>query len=142
MAEFEMKDVVDFLEDYLDFEELEDKVVGLKGIDWNPFDEDQDEYEGVWAEMHHNWQLLWDAVCAVTNTLERVVIGGVMLSNQEKHKAAVETLDRAIRLKWYLEPFDGPAINMLVKASVSWWNSVDWGIGIEDIEPLVELDSE
>jgi hypothetical protein len=59
-------------------------------------------------------------------TAERIVVNGIELSAPEKHRAVVAALDRAIRLPWYAEPFDGPLLDMIVVGAVNKWNSIDW----------------
>lgn len=123
----EEKEVIDALIKYAEVPSLTLKLKALKGIDWNPFDEDNDEYIGIFGEMNHNCDLLWDATCAIVHTAERLVVGGISLSNQQKHKSVVEALDRMIRVPFFLEPFDGLLIDMLVTAAVKWFNKIGWG---------------
>lgn len=126
-VEFDYHEIVDFLEDFLEIPTIVQKLEKLKNeFDWNPFDEDEDEYVGVFAEVNHNADLVWDLATAIVGTLEAVVIGGLSLTSQEKHKAAKEALDRAIRLPWYAEPFDGPMIDLTIGFVVRHLNSVGW----------------
>ncbi len=140
-VEFDYKEIADFLEDFLEIPHIVEKLERLKDeFDWNPFDEDQDAYVGVFAEVSHNADLVWDLTCAVCNTLEAVVVGGLSLTSQEKHRAAKEALDRAIRLPWYAEPFDGPMIDLMIGFAVRHLNSVGWttpeGLA-EDVETAI-----
>lgn len=130
MAEvkIEKDELVSFLIDYLDIEGVKGKLSGLKQIDWNPFDDDGDEYDTVFAEIRHNWDLIWDALTALVQTAERIVVGGVTLTNVQKHEAVVSALDKALVLPWYMEPFDGVALGMLVASAVKFMNKVDWGV--------------
>lgn len=132
-------EIVEFLVDYLDLENVEDRIGELRGIDWNPFDDDGDEYEGAWEEMVHNWELVSQAARSLVSVAERIVIGGISLSNQQKHEAVVGALDRAVNAPWYLEAFDGPAISMIVSMAVGWMNAVNWGIGQDEVESKIHL---
>jgi hypothetical protein len=125
-VEIELDEIVDFLIEDLGIEALSEKMTALGGIDWNPFDEDGDEYESIWSEMQHNFSLVWQATDALVFTAERIVVNGIELSAPEKHRAVVAALDRAIRLPWYAEPFDGPLLDMIVVGAVNKWNSIDW----------------
>ena len=125
-VEIELDEIVDFLIEDLGIEALSEKMTALGGIDWNPFDEDGDEYESIWSEMQHNFSLVWQATDALVFTAERIVVNGIELSAPEKHRAVVAALDRAIRLPWYAEPFDGPLLDMIVVGAVNRWNSIDW----------------
>lgn len=138
-AEINLDEIVDYLTDSLGVEALKEKMGGLSGIDWNPFDEDGDEYESVWSEMQNNFSLVWQAADALVFTAERIVVGGVSLTAPEKHKSVVEALDRAIRLPWFAEPFDGPLLDMIVVGAVNRWNSIDWFDGIKVLKDI-ELD--
>jgi hypothetical protein len=130
----EGQEIQDFLVKYLELEVLKEEIKDLKGIDWNPFDDDRDQYDGVWEEMGHNFELIWSATLAITKTVELIVVGGVSLTNRQKHKAVVQALDDAIRLPFYAEPFDGPLIDLVVKIAVRYWNSVNWNVPVPPIE--------
>jgi len=125
-VEIDLNEIVVFLLEDLGVEALREKMTALRGIDWNPFDDDGDEYDSVWSEMQHNFNLVWQAADSLVYTAERIVVGGVELTAPEKHKAVVRALDAAIRLPWYAEPFDGPLLDMIVVGAVNRWNSVDW----------------
>lgn len=104
-----------------------EKIKALKkDFDWNPFDEDGDEFETAWDEIRHNFQLIGDVAMAAVHCAERVTIAGVELTAPQKHAAVVQALDDIIRLPWYAEPFDGPALNMAVSTAVSALNSLNW----------------
>jgi len=133
-VEFEKKEIVTFLVDYLELDEVKNSLVGLKKIDWNPFDQDEDEYETPWAEIKNNFSIVSDAVSDLVFAAERLVVGGVNLNSSQKHEAVVSALDHAIKLPWYLEPFDGAILGMLVNLAVSAWNTIGWGL-----EPGEEL---
>ena len=109
MAKIEVdpKEIVDFLWEKLELEDTKNAIGALKGIDWNPFNDDDDEYETPWQEIGHNWDLIWDAAVSISHTVGNLLIGGVELTDPQKHKVVVSALDRAIRLPFYLEPFDG-----------------------------------
>lgn len=124
---FSEKEVVDALLKFADIPTLKLKLSALRGVDWNPFNEDGDAYVGVFGELNHNIDLMWDAALAIANCAERLVIGGIQLTNQQKHKAVVEALDRAIRVPFFLEPFDGILIDILVSGAVKWFNKFGWG---------------
>jgi len=122
----EPKEVADFLFEYLDLADLRDKYTGLKEFDWNPFDEDDDDYETPWEEIKHNWDILWEVIIAFAATVERITVGGYELTNREKHKVVKEALDRAINLPWYLEPFDGIVLDMLIKSAAEFIHNVSF----------------
>jgi len=120
--------------------ELSQQLGKLKDIDWNPFDEDGDEYVGLWAEMKHNWDVVWTFLLYACSLAENLVVDGLSLEAPQKHDLVVGALDDVIHLNWYLEPFDGPALGMLVKAAVSFLNKVGWGDEIEGLaKEKVEL---
>jgi hypothetical protein len=116
----------------LQLEEVKTSIVALKGIDWNPFNEDLDEHVGAWAEMQHNWDLLWDVALKVVQAVQRVLVGGLSLASPQKHAAAVKILDDLIRAPWYVEPFDGTVIDMLIKSAVKFMQSVNWGVELPE----------
>lgn len=124
----DVNEVVEFLMEYAEVDALKEEIGRLRGIDWNPFNEDEDEYVGVWAELQHNYELIHNVAVRLITTVEKLVVGGLSLSNQQKHKAVVSALDRAVRAPFYLEPFDGPLFDMLVAAAVSLMNRVNWGM--------------
>lgn len=133
-VEIKEQEVLDFLKEFLELDKFSEELSKMKGIDWNPFDEDGDEHVGAFQEMHHNFELIWSAAMALTKSVEQIVIGGISLTNQQKHKAVVKALDDLIRLPWYAEPFDGPLLDVLVKISVQYWNAVNWGVQLDKIE--------
>lgn len=118
----------------LQLDDVKQSVVALKGIDWNPFDEDGDEYVGVFAEINHNFSLVWDVAQKAAAVAERIVVDGASLSDPQKHKVVVQVIDDLIRLPFYAEPFDGPVIDVLVKSAVKMLRAVQWGI---DLPPEV-----
>jgi hypothetical protein len=93
-------------------------------FDWNPFDDDGDEYVGVWEEVKHNFQLVGNVAMSVVLVAERATISGQSLSDPQKHAACVQALDDIIRLPWYLEPFDNVALDMAVSTAVAALNSI------------------
>ena len=126
--EFDPDEVIDYLYEQLQIGGLLEKVSDLKRVDFNPFDEDGDEYVGVFQEMGHNCDLIWSATLALVRSAEALVVGGISLTSPEKHKVVVKALDRAIRLPWYAEPFDGPLLDVLVTIAVTQFNRIGWGI--------------
>ena len=130
---FDKDRLVDFLKTELEFDERKKAIGGIGQIDWNPFDDDGDEYTNVWSEMKHNWELVWDALIAVVGVLETIVVEGVSLSAPQKKKAAVSLLDDLLKLPFYLEPFDGIALGMLVDSAVGFMNKVNWGVDVPQI---------
>jgi len=129
------REILSQLWNYLELDEVKQSIVRLKGIDLNPFDEDGDEYVGVFAEMHHNWELIWDVALKLVAAVERVVVGGASLDNPEKHKIVVDLLDDLIRVPWFLEPFDHIVIDMIVKSAVKFLKAVNWGIELPPTVP-------
>lgn len=97
-----------------------------KNIDWNPFNEDGDEHVGPWAEIRQNFRLVGDVAMSVVHVAERIVVEGQGLSAPQKHEACVQALDDILRLPWYLEPLDGPVLDMVVATAVAAMNSLDW----------------
>lgn len=128
--------VVDYKElarlvwEQLKLDEVKASVKALKGIDWNPFDEDGDEFVGVFAEINHNFSLVWDVAQKAAAVAERIVVDGASLSDPQKHKVVVQVLDDLIRLPFYAEPFDGPVIDVLVKSAVKALRAIQWGIDL------------
>ncbi len=112
----------------LDLDEVKAAVVALKGIDWNPFDEDADEYVGVFGEINHNFGLVFDVAAQAAAVVQRIVVDGASLSDPQKHRVVVQILDDLIRLPFYAEPFDGPVLDVLVKSAVKMLRAVNWGI--------------
>ncbi len=112
----------------LELDEVKASVVALKGIDWNPFDEDADEYVGVFGELNHNFSLVFDVAQKAAAVVQRIVVDGASLSDPQKHKVVVQVLDDLIRLPFYAEPFDGPVLDVLVKSAVKLLRAVNWGI--------------
>ena len=131
---FDKDRLVEFLKEELSIDDTKSKISGLGKIDWNPFDDDDDEYVTVWAEMRHNWDLVWDALLAIVGTLETVVVAGVSLSSPQKKSAAVSLLDDLLKLPFFLEPFDGIALGMLVDAAVLFMNKIDWGMDVQVVK--------
>lgn len=123
---FDAKSLARFLVTYTDLEDFKVKASALKGFDWNPFNEDEDEYDTPWKEIQHNWDLLWSAVVAFAHTVDRVLIGGQELTNRQKHAVVKEAIDRALILPWYLEPFDGMVIDMVIKAAAEFVHHVEF----------------
>lgn len=104
-----------------------EKLKSLRAnFDWNPFDEDEDEFVGPWAEIRENFRLVGDVALAAVHCAERITIAGMELSAPQKHAAVVAALDDIIRLPWYLEPFDGPALDMAVSTAVAALNGMKW----------------
>lgn len=124
--EINLDRIVAALEQELQTEQLARSFNQLRGLDWNPFDEDEDEFIGPFAEMNHNLELIWDFALDVVHLAERARLGARKLTSPEKHKVVVEILDDAVRLPWYAEMFDGPAFDVLVKVAVGYLNAVGW----------------
>ena len=110
----------------IDGKAVVDKIHALKGIDWNPFNEDGDQYVGPWEEIKHNFKLVGDAAMEIVLCLERANIAGESLTDPQKHAVAVQVLDDIIRLPWYLEPFDGIALDMVVTTAVMALKGLGW----------------
>lgn len=118
----------------LQLDEVKASVVALKGIDWNPFDEDADEYVGVFGEINHNFSLIFDVAQKAAAVVQRIVVDGASLTDPQKHRVVVQVLDDLIRLPFYAEPFDGPVIDVLVKSAVKMLRAIQWGI---DLPPAI-----
>ena len=104
-----------------------EKLDALKReFDFNPFNQDDDEYVGPWQEIRHDGALLGDVVTAAIHVAERITIDGISLNDAQKHAVVVQALDDAIRLPWYAEPFDGTIFNMAVTTAVRTMNAVGW----------------
>lgn len=127
-VEFDHRQLARLIWDQLQLDEVKASVVALKGIDWNPFDEDGDEFNGVFAEINHNFSLVFDVAQQAAAVAQRIVVDGASLSDPQKHKAVVQVLDDLIRLPFYAEPFDGPVLDVLVKSAVKLLRAVNWGI--------------
>jgi len=112
----------------LELEKVKAAVQALRGIDWNPFDEDADEYVGVFGEINHNFGLVFDVAAQAAAVVQRIVVDGASLSDPQKHRVVVQILDDLIRLPFYAEPFDGPVLDVLVKSAVKMLRAVNWGI--------------
>lgn len=111
----------------IDGPEFIEKVRALKkNIDWNPFNEDGDEFVGPWAEIRQNFKLVGDVALAAVHCAERIVVEGRELSAPQKHAACVQALDDILRLPWYLEPLDGPVLDMVVSTAVAGLNGIAW----------------
>lgn len=121
-VEFEKDELVKYLIKQLALSGLKKAAKNLKDIDWNPFDDDDDEYDTAWKEIVHNKDLLVEAAAALVNTAERIIIEGNRLTAAQKHDAVVAALDKAIILPWYAEPFDGKIISLLVTSVVKTMN--------------------
>lgn len=133
--QIDLKRLVALVWAQLELDALKGEVQKLRGIDWNPFDEDGDEYDGAFAEIHHNWELVWNVVLQAVAVTERIIVDGASLSNAQKHKVVVGILDDIVRLPWYAEPFDGPVLDALVKAAVKFLKAVNWGIELPPDTP-------
>lgn len=103
-----------------------------KRIDWNPFDDDGDEFEGPWSEIRQNFKIVGEVALKVVHCAEMLVVEGQQLSAPQKHAACVAALDDILRLPWYLEPLDGPAIDLVVSTAVAAMNSIGWVSGSGD----------
>jgi hypothetical protein len=136
-ATFDHKQLALLVWDQLNLSELRDSVVALKGIDWNPFDDDEDEYAGIFSEINHNFSLIFDVAQKAAAVTQRIVVDGAVLSDPQKHKVVVQVLDDLIRLPFYAEPFDGPVIDVLVKSAVKMLRAVNWGIDLPPDVPAV-----
>lgn len=128
--EFDYKQLARLVWDQLKLDEVKESVVALRGIDWNPFNEDGDEYVGIFSEINHNFSLIFDVAQQAAAVAQRIVVDGASLSDPQKHKVVVQVLDDLIRLPFYAEPFDGPVIDVLVKSAVKMLRAVNWGIDL------------
>jgi hypothetical protein len=133
-ANIDHRELARLIWEQLRLSELRDSIVALRGIDWNPFDDDGDEYVGIFSEINHNFSLVFDVAQQAAAVAQRIVVDGASLSDPQKHKVVVQVLDDLIRLPFYAEPFDGPVLDVLVKSAVRLLRSVDWGI---DLPPAV-----
>jgi hypothetical protein len=134
---FDHKQLARLVWDQLKLSEVRDSVVALKGLDWNPFDDDGDEYVGIFAEINHNFSLVFDVAQQAAAVAQRIVVDGASLSDPQKHRVVVQVLDDLIRLPFYAEPFDGPVIDVLVKSAVKMLRAVNWGIDLPPDVPAV-----
>lgn len=126
-VEFDLDQIAGYVYGRIEDSGMVEKLDKLKAeFDANPFDEDDDEWEGPWAEFRHNIELVVDVGMAAVHFAELITIDGISLNNPQKHKVVCQVLDDAIRLPWYAEPFDGPAINMVVTSFVTAMNSIGW----------------
>lgn len=121
VLKIEVDKLKEFLENELDLLTLKDKARALKKEwDWNPFDKDDDQYTTAWQEFMHNIDLLSEMMEQVVITVEKAskVLG--ILEGGAKLEAAVQFLDKLIRLPFFLEWLDGPlfrfAISYVVRA--------------------------
>jgi hypothetical protein len=136
-ANIDHRELARLIWEQLRLSELRDSVVALKGIDWNPFDEDEDEYVGIFSEINHNFSLIFDVAQKAAAVAQRIVVDGASLSDPQKHRVVVQVLDDLIRLPFYAEPFDGPVIDVLVKSAVKMLRAVNWGIDLPPDVPAV-----
>jgi hypothetical protein len=136
-ANIDHRELARLIWEQLRLSELRDSVVALKGIDWNPFDEDEDEYVGIFSEINHNFSLIFDVAQQAAAVAQRIVVDGASLSDPQKHRVVVQVLDDLIRLPFYAEPFDGPVIDVLVKSAVKMLRAVNWGIDLPPDVPAV-----
>ena len=67
------------------------------------------------------------AIREITRVLQLIVVEGIALSNPQKHKVAKDLIDRAIRLPFWAEPFDGILIDAIIKFAVAQMKLVNWG---------------
>lgn len=125
---FDYKRLLELIWQELQLDEVKASVTKLRGIDWNPFNDDGDEYVGVFAEIDHNWDLIFDVAVKAAAVAERAVVSGVSLSNPQKHKAVVEVLDGLIRAPWYVEPFDSIILDGIIHGAVKFLQAVNWGV--------------
>jgi hypothetical protein len=138
--DFDHKQLARLIWDQLNLDEVKASVVALRGIDWNPFDEDGDEYVGIFAEINHNFSLIFDVAQQAAAVAQRIVVDGASLSDPQKHKVVVQVLDDLIRLPFYAEPFDGPVLDVLIKSAVKFVRSVNWGIDLPpDLPAKIEF---
>lgn len=121
------KELVRQVVEYLEVANLNQALKTLTHeFDWNPFNNDGDEYDGFWPEVRHNMDLVNDVIMATVMVLEKATVGGRELKSPEKLDIAVGVLDEALRLPWYAEMFDGPLLKILVSQAVSIMNKVHW----------------
>jgi hypothetical protein len=138
--DFDHKQLARLIWDQLKLDEVKASIVALRGIDWNPFDEDGDEYVGIFAEINHNFSLIFDVAQQAAAVAQRIVVDGSSLSDPQKHKVVVQVLDDLIRLPFYAEPFDGPVLDVLIKSAVKFVRSVNWGIDLPpDLPAKIEF---
>ena len=132
-VEIKKDELVKYLVKSLKSAELTKAMKGLKEIDWNPFDDDGDEYDTAWKEIVHNKELVFDAAVALAETAERIVIEGMALSAPQKHDAVVSALDKAISLPFFMEPFDGKVIDLIVTGAVKFMNLLRKSKPVEEV---------
>lgn len=119
----------------LNIAELKESLSKLKTLDWNPFDDDGDQYVGVWQELQHNWDLIFDVAVQSARVVRRGIEGVASLDDPQKHKVVVQVLDDLVRAPWYIEPFDGVAFDGIVTAAVKYCKLVDWGLSLPEGKP-------
>jgi len=125
-VQFDKTQIVDYLERKLEESGLLAAITAAKALDWNPFDDDGDQYVGAWAEMRHNADLILGVARGAILLAEQIVVDGKSLTNPQKRDAVVAVLDDCVRLPWYAEPFDGIAIGLLVDSGVAAFNALGW----------------
>jgi hypothetical protein len=136
-ANIDHRELARLIWEQLRLSEWRDSIVALRGIDWNPFDDDGDEYVGIFSEINHNFSLVFDVAQQAAAVAQRIVVDGASLSDPQKHRVVVQVLDDLIRLPFYAEPFDGPVIDVLVKSAVKMLRAVNWGIDLPPDVPAV-----
>ena len=141
-VEFELDQIAAYLYDRINESGLIEKVDKLKAeFDLNPFNTDEDEWVGPWQEFRHNVELLVEVGMGAIHFAELITIDGISLNSAQKHEAVCQVLDDALRLPWYAEPFDGPAINMVVTSLVTAMNSMGWIREIIEGDALMTVDA-
>lgn len=126
-VEFELDQIAAYIFGRLNESGVVDSIHKLRTeFDLNPFDKDDDEYVGPWAEFRHNIDLIVEVAKDAVHLAELIVVDGISLTSAQKHEAVVKVLDDALRLPWYAEPFDGPAINIIVATVVKFFNGLGW----------------
>lgn len=138
-VKIDLKEIAQVLYDGLDIPELMASIKQLKDVDAWPFNEDGDQYVGVKAEVQHNWDVVTTFLKEIARVLQSLIVNGQSLSNPQKHKIAADLLDRAIRLPFWAEPFDGLLIDMVIKLVVAQMNLVNWGMGENEVLPVSEI---
>ena len=118
------------LKGLVDAEEFKAKVDRLKALNVNPFDLGEDNTPEGWANSIEAVEILRDITLDAIRVAEKVVYeAGETAKGKDKLDAVVGFLDGVIRVPWYLEMFDGPAIKLVVTLVVSGLNELfgkDW----------------
>jgi hypothetical protein len=118
----------------LDLPVINDKIARLKQLfatkSFNPFNGVVIDEANGWDNMKEANRLIADLIDFAITTAERISAdAGAALSGKDKLDAVVKFLDDAIKVPWYLEAFDGPAIRLAITQVVNVLNAKvghDW----------------